>query len=104
MTPEPWASARGRGAGSERRGRLYASSTLSFLPTADAARSKVASVTDRFAGSSSRSSAGRLVFMRLAISDLVRPRRLISWAIWKAITPKAPFYDEFDSATHGDLC
>ena len=57
---------------------VYTSSTLSFLPTADAARSKVDSVTDGFAGSSSRSSASRLVFMRLAISDLVRLRCLIS--------------------------
>ena len=65
---------------------LYASSTLSFLPTADAALSRVDSVTERLAGSSRRSSAGRLVFMRLAISDLVSLQRFISWAIWKAIT------------------
>jgi hypothetical protein len=51
----------------------YANSTLSFLPTADAARSKVDRVTDRLAGSNRRSNAGRLVFMRLAISDLESP-------------------------------
>src|SRR6266545_1222879 len=59
----------------------YASSTLSFLPTAAAARSRVASVTEGLEGSSNRSTAGRLVFMRLAISDLVTLQRFISWAI-----------------------
>src|SRR5665647_3239146 len=69
-----------------RRSSGYVSSMVSFLPTAAAARSSVESVTDRFAGSSRRSTAGRLVFMRCAISDLVNRARFISWAIWKAIT------------------
>lgn len=36
----------------------YNSSTLSLLPTAEAARSKVESVTDRFVGSSPTSNLG----------------------------------------------
>lgn len=65
--------------------RHQASSTFSFLPRADAARSRVDSVTDGLVGSSKRSSAGRLVLIKLAISDLVSLRRFISLAIWKAI-------------------
>ena len=67
-----------RGSEASRLGSHYVSSTLSFLPTADAARSSVESVTERFVGSSRRSTAGLLVFMRCAISDLVSRARLIS--------------------------
>ena len=62
------------------------SSTLSFLPTAAAALSSVERVTERLAGSSSRSTAERLVFILLARSDFERCPAFISWAIWKAMT------------------
>jgi hypothetical protein len=61
-------------------------STLSFRPNTVAARSKVAKVTEGFAGSRSRSTDARLVFIRHAISVFVNLRRFIPRAIWKAIT------------------
>ena len=56
-------------------------STFSWRFRAAAALSKVPIVTDGLFGSSSRSKAARLVFMRLAIAIFVRRRRFISVAI-----------------------
>jgi len=46
----------------------YANCTVNFFPNADAARSSVIKVIEAFSGSSRRSRAARLVFMRFAIS------------------------------------
>ncbi|TVR66942.1 MAG: M28 family peptidase [Spirochaetaceae bacterium] len=56
--------------------------TLSRLPTALAARSKVTSVTERLAGSRSLSTEERLVFILRASSDCEMLAFSISWAIW----------------------
>ena len=85
----PWGSRSGRQMrGLDRKinshGRtlpFHSSSTLNVLPTAVAARRSVASVTDGLLGSSRRSSWRRLVLMRAAIADLLKPCRLIATVI-----------------------
>ena len=52
--------------------RYAVNSTLSLLPTALAARSSVESVTQGFAESRSRSTAGLLVFILRESSDLFK--------------------------------
>jgi len=68
------------------RKAVYANSTRSFFPRAEAARSSVERVTEVFAGSNNRSSDARLVLIRLAISIFVSLRRFISRSIWNAST------------------
>jgi len=51
----------------------YTNSIRNCRPTACAARVSVPSVTDSLSGSSKRSSCARLVFIRLAKVDFVRP-------------------------------
>jgi len=60
--PEPW----------DAQPRYAVNSTLSLLPTALVARSSVESVTEGFAESRSRSTAGLLVFILRESSDLFK--------------------------------
>jgi hypothetical protein len=60
----------------------YDSVTTSRLPTADAARSRVERVTEGLAGSRSRSTAGRLMRLRCAISIAERLSRDLGQIAW----------------------
>ena len=62
-------------------GNVQRNSTLSRRLSAVAAFSSVPIVTDGLSGSSSRSSAARLVFIRVAMATFVSRRRFISLAI-----------------------
>ena len=80
----------------------YSSSILSRRPTQDATRCRLCSVTRSLAGSSNRSTCGRLVPMRAASALLVRPcdlsassscqisTRLVAIAVASSRRPSSP--------------